>query len=169
MKLLLAFLASDSELLESHILNKAAAWVSGEKNPMIHVEAVFVDSESAGDVIGRSCSIHYGGKVFLDQKRFSRKQWRFRSVGLSDAAVRKAFAFCEAHVGEEFNKVGFFMQPVVGSRRMSKDTWFCSEIVAGALRAAGMDVEESLHPHKLYTSLCDVTTPDCPRVTSLVF
>lgn len=169
MKLLLAFLAADSEMLESHILNKAAAWVSGEKNPMIHVEAVFVDSESKGDVIGRSCSIHYGGKVFLDTKRFSRKQWRFRSVGLPEPAVRKAFTFCETHVGESFNKIGYFMQPVMGSRRMSKDTWFCSEIVAGALRAAGMDVEQSLHPHKLYTTLCDVTTPDCPRVTSLLF
>ena len=169
MKLLLAFLASDSELLESHILNKAAAWVSGVKNPMIHVEAVFVNNESSGDVVGRSCSIHYGGKVFLEQKRFSRKQWRFRSVDMSDARVLQAFQFCQNHVGESFNKLGFFMQPVVGSCRMSKNTWFCSEIVAGALRAGGMNIEESLHPHKLYTTVCDMTTPDCPRATSLVF
>lgn len=169
MRLLLAFLASDSELLESHILNKAAAWASGESNPMIHVEAVFVNRESAGDVVGRSCSIHYGGEVFFDQKRFSRRQWRFRSVDLSESRVKKAYAFCESHVGDGFNKLGFFMHPVIGNQRVSKRTWFCSEIVAGALRAAGMDVEESLHPHKLYASLCDVTTPDCPRATSLVF
>ena len=169
MKLLLAFLASDSDLLESHILNKAAAWVSGVQNPMIHVEAVFVTRESSGDVLGRSCSIHYGGKVFLEQKRFSRKQWRFRSVQMSDEQVAKAFKFCQDHVGETFNKLGFFMQPIVGSRRMSKNTWFCSEIVAGALRAGGMQVEESLHPHKLYTAVFEQTTPDCPRATSLVF
>jgi hypothetical protein len=169
MKLLLAFLASDSELLETHILNKAAAWVSGGSNPMIHVEAVFVDRESKSDIIGRSCSIHYGGKVFLEQKRFSRKQWRFRSVDLSPAKVQKAFKFCQEHVGESFNKVGFFMQPIVGNQRVSKDTWFCSEIVAGALRAAGMDIEESLHPNTLYSRVCDMTAPDCPRSTALMF
>lgn len=169
MKLLLAFLASDSELLESHILNKAAAWVSGVNNPMIHVEAVFVSNESSGDIVGRSCSIHYGGKVFLEPKRFSRKQWRFRSVDMTDAQVASAYKFCQDHVGESFNKLGFFMQPVVGSRRMSKNTWFCSEIVAGALRAGGMQVKESLHPHELYTTVCKNTTPDCPRTPSLVF
>jgi hypothetical protein len=169
MKLLLAFLSSDSELLESHILNKAAAWVSGKSNPMIHVEAVFVDRENTSDVIGRSCSIHYGGKVFLDQKRFSRKQWRFRSVDMSPSRVQKAFEFCQSHVGESFNKVGFFMQPIVGNQRVSKNTWFCSEIVAGALRAGGIDIEESLHPNTLYNRVCDMTTPDCPRSTALMF
>ena len=168
MKLLLAFLASDSELLESHILNKAAAWVSNASNPMIHVEAVFVNGDALGDVVGRSCSIHYGGKVFFEQKRFSRKQWRFRSVSLSEEQVSNAYKFCEAHVGEDFNKLGFFLQPL-GKTRLSKNTWFCSEIVAGALRAAGMTVGESMHPQKLYSALAEVTTPDCPRHTNLVF
>lgn len=169
MKLLLAFLASDSDLLESHILNKAAAWAGGVETPMIHVEAVFVNRESRGDIIGTSCSIHYGGKVFLEEKRFSRKQWRFRSVHFSEKQVLDAYNFCQAHVGDSFNKLGFFMQPVTGEKRLTKNSWFCSEIVAGALRAGGMNVPESLHPHKLYTRVIELTTPDCPRQTSLVF
>ena len=94
MRMYVAFLPADSELLESHILNKAASWVAGAANPMIHTEVVFVDRESAQDIVGRSCSIHYGGKVFLDQKRFSRKQWQFRSVSATKEQVKAAFKFC---------------------------------------------------------------------------
>ena len=162
MKMLVAFLAADSDLLESHVLNKAAAWVSGDKNPMIHTEVLFVDKESSDGIVGRSCSIHYDGKVFFEQKRFSRSQWRFRSVSVSDANIRKAIQFCSDHVGDSFNKLGYFMQPFT-NRRMSKNTWFCSEIVAGALNAAGLNVAPSLHPHELFKAVANITTPDCPR------
>lgn len=160
-----AFLPSDSELLEAHILNKAASWVAGATNPMIHTEVVFVDRENSTDVVGRSCSIHYGGNVFLEQKRFSRKQWRFRSVNCTKEQVRAAFKFCQDHVGDSFNKYGYYMQPFSNGSRTTegKNSWFCSEIVAGALRAAGKDVPVSMHPHKLYMAVRDMTTPDCPR------
>ena len=111
MRMYVAFLPADSELLESHILNKAASWVAGAANPMIHTEVVFVDRESAQDIVGRSCSIHYGGKVFLDQKRFSRKQWQFRSVSATKEQVKAAFKFCQEHVGDGFNKTGYYLQP----------------------------------------------------------
>ncbi len=162
MKMLVAFLASDSELLESHILNKAAAWAAGDSNPMIHTEVVFVDREGEDGIVGRSCSIHYGGQVFLEQKRFSRSQWRFRSVSATPAQVQAAFKFCNDHVGEGFNKMGYFMQPF-SSSRMSSDTWFCSEIVAGALNAAGVKVAPSLHPNDLFKAVAEMTSPDCPR------
>jgi len=166
--MLLAFLASDSKLLESHILNKAAAFAAGGENPMIHVEVVFVDREGRDGIIGRSCSIHYGGKVFLEQKRFSRSQWRFRSVSASDSQVSAALKFCGNHVGEGFNKTGFFLQPFAGSR-LSSDKWFCSEIVAGALNAAGVKVAPSLHPNALFKAVADSTAPDCPRNVEMKF
>jgi hypothetical protein len=162
MKMLVAFLASDSELLESHILNKAAAWAAGSTNPMIHTEVVFVDREGRDGIVGRSCSVHYGGKVFLEQKRFSRSQWRFRSVSAKPDQVQAALKFCNDHVGEGFNKTGYFLQPFSGMR-MSSNTWFCSEIVAGALNAAGMKIAPSLHPNDLYKAVADMTSPDCPR------
>ena len=168
MRMLVAFLAADSDLLETHILNKAAAWAAGDNNPMIHAEVLFVDKETPDGFVGRSCSIHYGGKVFLEQKRFSRNQWRFRSVTATPAQVQSALAFCQAHVGEPFNKVGFFMQPFVKSRLVKK-SWFCSEIVAGALNAAGVQVDPSLHPHALYKAIANQTTPDCPRVLEMKF
>lgn len=168
MRMLVAFLAADSDLLETHVLNKAAAWAAGDTNPMIHTEILFVDRETPDGFVGRSCSIHYGGKVFLEQKKFSRKQWRFRSVSATDTQVQSALKFCQEHVGEPFNKLGFFMQPFVGSR-LAKNSWFCSEIVAGALNAAGGQVGLSLHPHALYKAIADDTTPDCPRVLDIKF
>jgi len=166
--MLLAFLAADSKLLESHILNKAAAWTGGGQNPMIHVEVVFVDREGRDGIVGRSCSIHYGGKVFLEQKRFSRSQWRFRSVSASEVQIRAALKFCGDHVGEGFNKTGYFLQPF-GAMRLSSDTWFCSEIVAGALISAGMKVPPSLHPNELFKAVADLTSPDCPREVTMKF
>lgn len=166
--MLLAFLASDSELLESHFLNKAAAWAAGGDNPYIHVEVVFVDREARDGIIGRSCSIHYGGKVFLEQKRFSRSQWRFRSVSASPEQVQAALKFCGDHVGEGFNKTGYFLQPFAGAR-LSSNTWFCSEIVAGALNAAGMKIAPSLHPNALFKAVADLTAPDCPRQVEMKF
>jgi hypothetical protein len=168
MKMLLAFLASDSELLETHFLNKAAAWAAGGKNPYIHVEVVFVEREAREGIIGRSCSIHYGGKVFLEHKRFSRSQWRFRSVSANKEQVQSALKFCVDHVGEGFNKTGYFLQPFAGAR-LSSNTWFCSEIVAGALNAAGMQVASSLHPNDLFKAVADLTAPDCPREVEMKF
>ena len=164
MHVLVAFLAADSELLESHWLNNAAAWLSFAENPMIHSEILFVDHTTAKDVIGKACSIHYGGEVFLQNKKFSRTQWRFRTVNCTEEQAQKALKFCKSKVGQKFNKLGYFLQPICSPKRMAEDRWFCSEIVAGALREAGVDVEMSLHPNQLYESIKDITTPDCPRV-----
>ena len=43
MKLYVCFLASNSELLESHVLNRAAAWLISAEHPMIHAEVLFAD------------------------------------------------------------------------------------------------------------------------------
>jgi len=166
--MLVAFLAADSDLLETHVLNKAAAWASGASNPMIHTEILFVDRETKDGFVGRSCSIHYGGKVFFEQKRFSRSQWRFRSVDATETQIQSALQFCQEHVGDAFNKMGFFMQPFMG-KRLSGKSWFCSEIVAGALNAAGCGVPPSLHPHALYEAISEQTTPDCPRALEMKF
>ena len=149
--------------MQRHVLNKAAAVVTGETNPMIHTEILFVDRSTPDGVVGRACSIHYNGKVFLERKKFSRKNWHFRSVPCTEEQAQKALKFCTDHVGDPFNTWGYFLTPVCAPRRLASDSWFCSEIVAGALMSAGIDVEPSLHPHQLYKSVKNLTTPDCPR------
>ena len=70
--------------------------------------------------------------------------------------------FCSDHVGEPFNKLGYFCQPI-SSSRMASNSWFCSEIVAGALNAAGLNVAPSLHPNDLFKAVANIKSPDCPR------
>ena len=166
MKLYVCFLASNSDLLESHVLNRAAAWLVSAEHPMIHTEILFAEEATGSDISGYACSIHYGSGVFLDQKRFRRADWHFREVPCTSEQLDKAFDFCQDRVGDRFNYVGYYMHPFC-SPRLSDRRWFCSEIVSGALNAAGLDVAPSLHPHKLYEELKPITIPACPRKVAL--
>ena len=105
---------------------------------------------------------------FLQQKSFRRVDWHFRQVPVSDEKVDAAFDFCQDRVGDRFNYVGYYTHPFCAPR-LSASRWFCSEIVAGALNVAGLDVGRSMHPHKLYEALASVTVPCCPRNVALTF
>jgi len=165
LQMYICFLPASQELQDLHWLNRAAAYVSGSDRPMIHTELLFAEQSNDNEIIGQSCSIHYNGNVFFEPKKFSRSEWHFR---LCPWNVDKAMVFCKDHVGDGFNHVGYFMNPVCRAR-VTNDQWFCSEIVAGALRAAGADVETSLHPHALYESLKSITVPACPRNPDMNF
>jgi|TARA_B110001452_G_C15241783_1_gene430092 hypothetical protein len=165
LQMYICFLPATQEIKDLHWLNKAAAYISGVDRPMIHTELLFAEHSDSKEIIGQSCSIHYDGEVFFEHKRFSRKEWHFRQCPWD---INKAMSFCKAHVGDKFNKTGYFLQPVCKAR-LTSNRWFCSEIVAGALQAAGADVESSLHPHALYMSLKNITTPACPRSPGIMF
>lgn len=165
LQMYICFLPASEDLREAHWLNRAAAFLAGTTRPMIHTELLFAEQSTDDEIIGQSCSIHYNGTVFFEPKRFSRTEWHFR---LCPWDVNKAMEFCKNHVGDKFNHVGYFLNPVCNAR-ITTDKWFCSEIVAGALRAGGADVETSLHPHTLYESLKNITTPACPRNPEMHF
>lgn len=166
LQMFVCFLPATDELRETHWLNRVAAYMAGTPTrPMIHTELLFAEQSTDTAIIGKSCSIHYNGQVFLENKSFSRSEWQFR---LCPWDVDKALSFCEDHVGDHFNHVGYFLQPVCGVR-LTANRWFCSEIVAGALRASGADVEKSLHPHALFESLKEITSPACPRSPDIIF
>lgn len=179
--LMLAFLPADSELLESHWLNRMAAKVapSGSSVPKIHVELLFANNSDSEDICGKACSIHYNGEVFFEPKRFSRKQWQFRQLRASEEQIKKAKNFCMQHVGDKFNHVGYFLQPFckVSPHTMQKygmaDTprWYCSEIVSSALHWSGIDedIPVSCHPEKLFQLTKQSTAPSCPRNTEIKF
>ena len=182
MPVMLCFLPADSSLLESHWLNRAAAAVapSGSQVPKIHVELLFVDKTSSEDICGDACSIHYNGNVFLEPKRFTRSQWQFRELKCTPMQARQARDFCQTHVGEGFNHLGYFLHPVMPCqvtphtmqrfKMSSTPRWYCSEIVAAAINHAGiMDVPVSCHPEKLFQSIKESTAPSCPRSTELQF
>jgi hypothetical protein len=172
------FLENDTELMERHWLNKVAAQVapSGTLKPKIHVELFFPDNVEQGDIVsGRACSIHYNGTVFLAKKRFSRKQWSFRSLDVSSEQYDKVLSFCELHKGEHFNHLSYFLQPVnhyLGitphwpTRFGYSSRWFCSEICLGALKSASIvpvSTFVSMHPQEMFNLLEDATTSACVR------
>jgi len=179
-QMFVCFLPATDTIRKIHWLNRAAAYFAHSSEPlehtMIHTELLFVDMDDSDSVdntftkdtiVGQSCSIHYDGTVFLEPKSFSRKEWNFRQCP-ETWRPKKALDFCEQHVGDKFNKIGYYVQPICRAR-MSSNRWFCSEIVAGALCAAGADVQASLHPHQLFLSLKDVTCPACPKQTEMKF
>ena len=166
----ICFLPASESLKNTHVLNRLAAYMTpGKTNdrPMIHTELLFAEQTTSNEIIGKSCSIHYNGTVFFSNKRFSRSEWHFRLCN-KNWDIQKAELFCEQHVGDKFNHIGYYTQPLCNTR-ISTNRWFCSEIVAGALRAAGADVEECLHPNALFESLKNCTVPSCPKNPGLNF
>ena len=171
------FLENDDEIMERHWLNAAAAKFSpsSESNPKIHVELFFPsEDKEMGDVVqGEACSIHYGGSVFLKQKRFSRKQWCCRTLSCTQKQYDETLKFCKSHMGENFNYLSYFLQPTGWSPGPYTLTsmgfsprWFCSEIVVEALKQGGVlskSLNASIHPQALFTVLRDMTTPDSVR------
>ena len=173
------FLENDDEIMERHWLNAMAARVapSSKENPKIHVELFFPKDNptqrNTEVMTGDACSIHYGGEVFLQQKRFSRKQWCFRTLSCTQGQYDKVLQFCKDHKGEGFNYLSYFLQPTwfsPGPYTLTsfgfQPRWFCSEICIGALKEGNVlhkDVDVSMHPQELYTILEDMTTPDSVR------
>lgn len=176
------FLQNDNEIMAQHWLNKAAAKVAPKTNdgtpPKIHVELFFPDEAgNENDLVsGRACSIHYNGKVFMTRKRFSRKQWSFRSIPTNKDQYDAVVSYCEAAVGCRFNHLGYFLQPVLSVDHAWPETWFgmkkryyCSEICVEALKAGGVlhnSVKSQIHPQHLFAMLKDETDAACVRDVS---
>ena len=171
--LYVCFLENDQEIMEQHVLNRLAAMLSSSDRAKIHVE-LFFPEENHGDIVsGKACSIHYSGKVFLAKKNFSRKQWCFRTVNTSEDQYNRIKSFCEAHVGNNFNYLGYYLQPLNlpitpyhPMRFGFQPRWFCSEICIEALKAGNVidkNTNASMHPHELFEALQDATTADSVR------
>ena len=161
------FLQNDAEIMERHWLNAMAARVAPSKgqNPKIHVELFFPNESSnlESDVMnGEACSIHYSGQVFLNKKRFSRKQWCFRTLSCTQKQYDETYKFCKEHEGEPFNFLSYFLQPTGWSPGPyfltswgMNPKWFCSEICIEALKSSGVlskEVNTSMHPDQLFYS-----------------
>jgi len=188
-RVLICFLPANSSLLEDHWLNRAAASYAprpsdGMRPPMVHTELFFPSNVAAvggagvagaaGDeVFGQSCGIHFGGKVFLSPKNFSKKEWQFRSYDCSEVQYDRMYNFCREQVGGSFNRVGYF-SPCNPSRWFRKSntaqqSWYCSELVAHAMLEGGLLAEKDVsvagsHPEALYARCLEGSSyADCGR------
>lgn len=178
-KIMLAFVRSDSDILESSWLNRAAASLAQTSDgsvPFIHAELLFMpsESESNSDTInGEACSIVYSGKVHLERKRFSRKEWFFRSMECTKTQYDSMYQYAKQHTGDGFNHMGYFLfwsplrpSPMFYTYLGMKPRWFCSEIVISALQHGGLiseDLSPSMHPNELYKLVQGASMADCGR------
>ncbi len=178
-KIMLCFVRSDSDILEASWLNRAAASLASTDDgtaPFIHAELLFCPpgGQSGKDsVTGLACSIVYSGKVHLESKRFSRKEWFFRSMEVSKSQYNTMMSFCKEHQGDSFNHLGYFMfwSPISPSPAFytyfgMTPRWYCSEIVIGALKEGDIldeSVSSSMHPHDLYKIMKGRSMANCAR------
>jgi hypothetical protein len=179
-KIMLCFVRSDSDILEASWLNRAAASLASTENdevPFIHAELLFCppgsNTGSNDSVSGLACSIVYSGSVHLESKRFSRKEWFFRSMECSKSQYDTMMNFCTEHRGDSFNHLGYFLAwtpfaptPLSYTYLGMSPRWYCSEIVIAALKEANIladEVSSSMHPHELYKMVQGNTMADCGR------
>lgn len=95
-----------------------------------HSELVFSDGMSF------SSSSRDGGTRFVDSRNFDRSKWEFVTLPVPDAAEAEIRLWCEGVVGAKYDWAGVlaFINPF---RRHNPTQWFCSEIVAQALKTHG--------------------------------
>lgn len=178
---MICYLRADSSVLQNHILNRMAAKVApqfddDDRPPIVHVEMFFPDQHD--DSVGLSAGICYGGAVFMHPKKFSRPNWEFHSISVTEEQLSRAKQFCNRQRGGRFNYRGFFLPHQCGigysyrSQNLMQErmSWYCSELCAYALLYANvLSAEQTLtastHPNAAYhiiESQCD-TFIDCAR------
>jgi|TARA_B110000858_G_scaffold198175_1_gene262988 hypothetical protein len=178
-KIMLCFVRSDSDILQASWLNRAAASMTTNDDgspPFIHSELLFCPpgSPSGTDTVsGLACSIVYSGQVHLESKRFSRKEWFFRSMECSKSQYDMMLQFCQERKGNGFNHLGYFLywsplrpSPTSYQWLGMSPRWYCSEIVIGALKHGEIldsSVSDSMHPNELYKMVQGSSMADCGR------
>lgn len=181
-QIMVCFVRSDSSVLQESWLNSAASLLAPmtarNGKPYIHAELLFVPKnnglQNKTDVYGEACSIVYSGKVHLCKKRFSRKEWEFRSIECSEKQYKKMKDFCKDHVSDGFNHLGYFMywsgpfapKPTFYTWFGMSPRWYCSEIVIAALKVGGI-LDDSFptaeHPDRLYHFIKERSMMNCGR------
>ena len=178
---MLCFVRSDSDILESSWLNRVAASLATTEDDTapFHPRRTFILSTgntamaTKDSVSGLACSIVYSGAVHLEKKRFSRKEWFFRSMECSKSQYDTMLTFCKDHQGDSFNHLGYFMywaplspSPMSYTYLGMSPRWYCSEIVIAAMKEGDMlasEVPNSMHPHDLYKLVQESSMADCGR------
>lgn len=181
-QIMVCFVRSDSSVLQESWLNSMASWFAGNNKsggaPYIHAELLFIPKANAlstkSEVYGTACSIVYNSYVHLEKKRFSRKEWVFRSMECTDEQYNKMYNFCKLHKGDGFNHTGYFMywsgflapKPTFYTWFGMNPRWYCSEIVIAALKSGNMldeNMAVSTHPNELYSYIKMKSMADCGR------
>jgi len=103
-------------------------------SPMIHCQLVFWDQARKQYY---TYSVDDSRPVHVYDRKAFRRGWRFVALDLTEREELIAQNFCAAQLGKPLNSAGqltIFLLPQSGRGH----SWFCSELVAAALKAAGI-------------------------------
>lgn len=186
--IIVAFVDARSPALSEHFLNRTAVRLAprihgSRRDPKIHCEIIFPDTDGQQEEYsGYSCSIVWNGSVFMQRKRFSRKEWSFRVLPpISAEQFNDLRSYAQSLVGDRFNHIGYALYALTnGTVRVSGDwckrfspmsrRWFCTELIIEILKYGGFipsDVSSVQHPETLYQLLESVTAPTALRTRNL--
>ena len=183
--IIVAFVDASSPALSDHFLNRTAVRLAPRikgirRHPKIHCEILFPESDETEDISGYSCSIVWNGSVFMQRKRFSRKEWSFRVLPpISEELFENMRSYARSKVGDRFNHFGYALYGLTnGILRIGGEwcvkyspmsrRWFCSELIIEILKYGGFlpsDISNVQHPETLYQLLESVTAPTSIRAT----
>jgi|TARA_B110000908_G_C10242311_1_gene446761 hypothetical protein len=172
-RVVIAFVAENSGLTEQHWLNRTAAWLAPEdedgalRSKIIHCELFFpnaVGEARAGNAYG----IFWGGPVWsTNSKRYSNKDYLFKTIPLNSAQKKRMVNYLDAQVGKGFNHIGYasFLTPcsVSGNLPGMERTFYCSQLTMSALNESGIfgasvHLDENVHPHAVFSMLAPYST-----------
>lgn len=184
-----AFVAENSAITEPHPLNRLAAWLAPRpkngrplKSTIIHCELFFPNHanevvqsmDGARELRGESFGIYYGGQVFKVPKRFSRSDYIFKSIPLTETQYTRMHTFLNAQVGKGFNYVGYASHAFPKWCCCCRETpcgpqrFYCSQLAMAALNYAcvfGADDQGNhvqlpvhVHPHEVFYLIDDYAT-----------
>lgn len=174
----ICFASCTSKLMSKSFGNRVAKWMAKHPNPMIHCEILFPDKDdgtcTSEEQIGKACSVRYGEQVFFHNKKFSAQYWAFRSIEVTKEQYDKMRDFCRDRKEQRFNRMGYYanIMPHFINKRFKwyasegKKSWYCTEIVAAALKHGGVLPDDqciSIHPDSLYHIVFPMTFADCRR------
>jgi hypothetical protein len=142
--------------LSSSLMNRAAVWLTGA--PYIHCQMVFWDEERQ---VYYTYSVDDTRPVHVWDRKGFKAGWRFVRLCVTERQELVMQNFLAAQLGKPLNRPGqlsvlFFPIPGEG------ESYFCSELVAAALEAAGViNYDEwpgvtqaaEVAPHELFSYL----------------
>ena len=178
-KIMVCFLPSSSELLEKSVLNSirqqnSPPQITTTVNPW-SMRTVFPTASSNEAVLGHSCGIHYGGKVFMHQS-LQKRNYKVQNNSVSKAQHAK-LRILQISGEWEINYTGYYAPCSLMPRRQhtgTTDQWtvlVLPELVSSALEYAGL-IEQGgdshTHPDRLYENIKDISQADCASLTTTV-
>jgi hypothetical protein len=111
-----------------------------------------------------------GKEVYVQDQLCQRPGWVFRQLDVTEEQAQKLFDWCKRRKGHKFNYVGFYgyaFPCFCCVQSCFPNRWFCSELVATALKENNIANVTVCSPHDLYRQLQNQAYVSNPKVKQM--